>query len=61
MAEEADAERDECERGEGDEPRLAAEEPGEQRPDHDHHDGRPDLRRVRGASETASRTVPTPA
>ena len=48
VAEEADPERDERERGEGDEPRLAAEEPGEQRPEHDHSgNGRPDLRRVR--------------
>ena len=62
MAEEADAERDERERAVRDEPRLAAEEHGQQRSEQDHsRDGRRDIPAFDGASETASRTVPTPA
>jgi hypothetical protein len=48
VSEEADSERDERERGERNEPRLAPEEPGEERAEHDHScDGDPDLGRVR--------------
>ena len=48
VSEEPDPERDERERGERDEPRLAAEEPGEERAEHNlASDGSPDLGCVR--------------
>ena len=63
VAEEADAERDEGERGVCDEPRLAPEEPRKQRAEHERSDDRDGKLAARssGASEAASRTTPTPA